>query len=149
MKKNAIIRNNAIIIMAVITVIALPLRAWLVGRYAARDYGRYVSSAFGSLGFGGFSQTDELRMFFNEPDLVACENRAKRSSILIGGGYVREIEALKTGMIYLSEQASLPEEKRLASPPRLEGLGIDASDRSDNGLARAAGKLILEYREEH
>jgi hypothetical protein len=50
-------------------------------------------------------------------------------------------------MIYLSQQASLPESERLASPPDLAPFSLQTQNKTDQGLFDATLALALEYRQ--
>ena len=97
------------------------------------------------LGVSGFADTNELRNFFDDPHLVSCDGWTRRLSFL-GGKYDQRLSELRSGMIYLSEQMALPEERRFANTPEFHTLLIDGSDHSDPGIGKAAGDLILTLR---
>lgn len=138
-------KQKSLISIGIIVIVAAA-GGRLAALKAAGDYGQYLAAAFSALGHEGFADTKELRGFFRDPHLMGCENRTHNLAFL-GGGYNHRIHELKWGLVYLSEQMSLPVGQRLANPPSLQILSIDASDPSDQGLGKAAGELILEYKE--
>jgi hypothetical protein len=119
-----------------------------IGRFSARlaavGFGKTVVSAFSVLSKSGFADTADLRKFFNDPELTKYANRAKALSFL-GGGYAQRISDLQTGMIYCSEQLSLPPPDRFAAPPSLKYLHIESSDHTDEGVVNATSELILTF----
>ncbi|RYD18835.1 MAG: hypothetical protein EOP88_21195 [Verrucomicrobiaceae bacterium] len=137
-------QKNLISIVIIVLVAAAGGR--LAAMKAASDYGRHVAAAFSALGYGALTDTKEIKEFLRDPQLTGCENRTHNLAFL-GGNYSRRVRELKEGIIYLSEQASLPEGKRFAAPPKLQSLSIDSDDPSDQGLGNAVGALILDFRQ--
>ncbi len=137
-KKKSLIGIGVIVILAA-------AGGRLASLKAATDYGQHVAAAFSMLGPEGLADTKELREFLRDPQLMGCENRAHNLAFL-GGGYIHRIHELKRGLVYLSEQMSVPAGERFAKPPAFEHLSIDTSDPSDRGMGKAVGKLLLDYR---
>jgi hypothetical protein len=137
-------KNRKILVLVIALLIAAAVSGRLYARHSALSFGRRLGQAFSVLGREGFANTVALRDFFSEPEMAGYVNRVRQLSFL-GGNYDERLGDLQAGMIYYSEQASLPPEKRFAAPPALKHLTITSSDRSDEGLAAAAGNFILSY----
>jgi hypothetical protein len=113
-------------------------------RLAAVEFGRRVTQAVSVVSNEGFADTAAFREWFNDPDVAKYVNRARMVSFL-GSGYVRRMNDLQTGMLYCSEQASLPPERRFVAPPPLKYLKIETGDHSDEGVTKAVESLIVTY----
>jgi hypothetical protein len=113
-------------------------------RYSAMKFGQQLASAFTLINREGFSDTAALRRWFADPDMAGYAKRTSQLAFL-GGGYAGRLDELKAGMIYYSEQMSLAEADRFASPPKLKYLAIESGERSDAGVGAAAGRLIMNY----
>lgn len=131
------------LIVAALLVIAF-VGGRLYARYEAFVYGRGVAQAFFLLGREEFANTAGLRDFFSKPELADRARRVRQLSFL-GGQYDKRVSELQTGLLYLSEQAALPPQKRFAEPPVLKYLSINAGDHSDKAIADAAAGLIPTY----
>jgi hypothetical protein len=129
--------------------LALMVVAAMGGRFyawqAARAFGQRLAGAFSFVSRDGFADTAALRGLFAEPEMAGYARRVRQFSFL-GGGYEERLNELQTGMIYFSEQMSLPPERRFAAPPKLKYLPIETADPTDKGVGDAASKLILDYR---
>ncbi len=137
--------RNALLLVLTLTALLI-VGGRLYSRKSASDFGGALSGSFSMLSYSGFADTDGLKAFFAEPEIKHLEDTTKRFSIL-GGGYNPRIGEVKKGLIYLSEQLALPQEKRfLKKPPTLRYLKIETDSSSDRGISDAADKLILDYR---
>jgi hypothetical protein len=137
-------KTRKILLISLVLLVAVAIGGRLYARDAARKFGRQVTQAYSVVGRSGFADTAALRGLFAEPEMAGYVDRVRRLSFL-GGGYDELIGELQSGMIYFSEQIALPPQQRFAAPPALQHLVIDASDRSDAGVASAATKLIVSY----
>jgi hypothetical protein len=116
----------------------------LVSRQAAVTYGTHIRKAYSSLGLAGFSDPDMRRDLFADPELVNCANRIHNLSFL-GGNYAERISEFKIGIVYLSDQVSIPEQQRFSNPPTLRYLPVDTTCKSYLGLTKAVEALTLGY----
>jgi hypothetical protein len=130
--------------IAVACLLVVAIGGRIYARMNALNFGRKIAQGYMVLGKGEFANTAGLRTYFSEPDMVGYVTWVERLSFL-GGGESERIRDLKAGLIYYSEQASLPTAQRFLSPPALKHLRIDISDRTDSGLEEAASNLILSY----
>ena len=137
--------HRVLIIVAAIFVsgIAIPQSC---ARNGALNFGRSVAGALSEVSRSEFKNTPALIEFFEMPELADAAQQAARWDWL-HFGYARRIDALKRGMIYLSQQASLPESERLASPPDLAPFSLQTQNKTDQGLFDATLALALEYRQ--
>jgi hypothetical protein len=83
----------------------------LIARHSALKFGRRLGQTISVLGRDGFADTNGFRSFFANPEMSGYVSRVRQLSFL-GGGYSERINDLQAGMIYYSEQVSLPPEKR-------------------------------------
>ncbi len=131
--------------IAGIVIVAAGVSGRLWAWWSAKAFTAYHAGAFSMLGKDGTADTAGLKLFFEEEPMGGCYARASALRFL-GGGYASRLDDLKTGSIYISEQYSLPEEKRFMDPPALSHLKLRTEDRTNQGLGDAAGSLILECR---
>jgi hypothetical protein len=137
-------KNWKILILVIGFLVAAAVGGRLYARHGALSFGQRLGQAFSVLGRQGFANTTALRGFFSEPEMAGYVSCVRQLSFL-GGRYDERLSDLQTGMIYYSEQASLSPEIRFAAPPALKHLTINSGDRSDAGLAEAAGNLISSF----
>jgi len=116
----------------------------LVSRQFAAMYGSELKRGFATVSVSSFRNTGMFRKVLSNPPMTSWEKGA-RVFPFFGGSYGRRIDELKEGIFYLSAQASLPEERRFASPPSFTVLHPDFKDRSDQGIARTLVSLLDEY----
>ena len=137
--------HRVLIIVAAILVSGIAI-AQSCARNGAQRVGGSVVGALSEVGNSGFKDTPALIEFFELPEVVDAAEQAARWDWL-HFGYARRIDALKRGMIYLSQQASLPESERLAAPPDLAPFSLQTQNKTDQGLFDATLALELEYRQ--
>jgi len=138
-------KDRRLIFLIIVLLAAAAVSGRVYARHSALKFGRSLAGAYSVLGREGFADTAGLRAFFAEPEMAAYASRVHQLSFL-GGHYEERLNDLQAGMIYYSEQASLPPEKRFAVPPALKRLTIvTPGDHSDTGLADAGGNFIISY----
>lgn len=132
------------IIAILFLLFGIPYCGHLVARYHAIKFGQTMAASYSSLGRKSFADTAALRSYFASPE-VAGHVRTVEKLSLFNSDYEEWIHDLQAGLIYYSEQASLPHYNRLAEPPQLQHLTIDINDPSEEGLAKASANLITSY----
>jgi len=136
--------HRVLITLAVIFVsgIAIPQSC---ARSGALRFSGSVVGALSEISKSEFKNTPALIEFFKLPEVADAAQQAEQLDWL-RFGYARRIDAVKRGMIYLSQQASLPESERLASPPDLTPFSLTTDNKTDQGLFDATLALALEFR---
>ena len=124
----------------------IPIGGHLIARHNAFKFGTTMLGAFATVGHEGFADTAELRKLFDHPQIAPYIRTVDRLS-LVNGDHDERIRDLQAGLIYYSEQASVPQPQRFTTPPHLKHFQIDTTDPSDDGLMKAAANLILTYME--
>jgi hypothetical protein len=138
-------KTRKILLITLCTLVtAIPVGGHLLARHNAFKFGRAMAGSFSCLGREAFADTDGLRKFLASPDMASPVSTVDSLSFL-NGDYDEWIRDLQAGLIYYSEQASVPQPQRFAAPPRLKHFKIDTTDPSDEGLGKAAGALIVSY----
>ena len=140
MKKPLLIICIAVVLLLLVGGIS----ARKISHSTAFDYGQSIQGAVAMVGASGFAETAKLRQFLASPDMAAKENRLKALSF-VGGNYANLAGELQQGLIYLSEQMTLPEEQRFASPPTFEHLTLPIGGRTDDAILTTTVALLENY----
>jgi hypothetical protein len=138
-------RSHRVLLVLAIIIVAGVTMPQSCARQGALSFGGGVIGALSEVSKSEFKNTAALMEFFEMPEIADAAHQAERWDLL-NFGYARRIDALKRGMIYLSQQASLPESERLASPPEVTPYSLQTGNKTDQGLFDATLALALEFR---
>lgn len=137
--------TNRILLSTFTLFVLAVLAGRLYSRKSASDFGGGLAGALSTLNDEGFADTKGLREFLASPEMAKYPAVVRRFSLL-GGSYDRRMNEVQAGLIYLSEQMSLPRERRFARPPALRYFKIQPDTSTDRSVFDAATKLVLDYR---
>jgi len=138
-------RRTRILIITGCVLVALAGVARLIAGLAAAEFGRTVRGMLNVVSVAELGNTQALREYFASPPVSDQLGRIRVLSFVAIDYQVRARE-LQRGMIYVSEQAALPESQRFSSPPKMLFLQVPTNDRSDRGVAEAMLTLVDSYR---
>lgn len=136
--------RNALLLLLVLCILAI-VGGRLYSRKSAADFGGALAGSFTALGDESFADTKELKAFLVSPEMKKRSDTVKTFSIL-GGGYDVRMDEVQKGLIYLSEQMALPQDRRFGTMPVMHHFTIEPAGSSDRSVSDAAEKLILDYR---
>lgn len=138
-------RNLLLLVLSLIVLYVVGGR--LYARKSASEFGAALAGSHAALSMSGFADTAGLRKFLQDPEIKGLRDAVQRFAVL-GGGYKDRISEVQKGLIYLSEQMALPEDKRFTKLPALRHFKIEPVTTSDRSVSDAATKLIHDFRQQ-